>query len=289
MLKARVIGVVPVKDGWAVQSIGFKRFLPVGRPEVSVEFLDRYGVDEIALLDISATREGRGPDVDMLARCARRCHVPIAAGGGVTTLEQMHRLVRNGADKVIVNSAAIDNPHLLEEGASHFGAQAMLASIDVRSKPDGSHEVYTHCGTRARNMTPAEAARLVEKHGAGEILVTSIDRDGAKTGYDVKLLAAVQSEVRVPVILLGGVGHPKHLAEGLRAGAAAVAAGNFFNFAEHSVGLAKRYLVDQGVKLRLDQHAAYDGAAFDADGRLARKSEDYLDDLLFTRIVEEVI
>lgn len=289
MLKPRILGAVLVKDGWAVQSIGFARFLPIGRPEVSVEFLDRYGVDEIALLDISATREGRGPDTDMLKRCARRCHVPIAVGGGVTTVEQMHELVRNGADKVVINTAALDNPGLIAEGAHHFGNQCMLVAIDAVKTSTGAYEVYSHCGTRPRAVTPAAAAQAAVQQGAGEILIHSIDRDGLKTGYDIELLASVRAAVDVPVIALGGAGHPRDFAAGLAAGANAVAAGNMLNFTEHSVALVKRYLAQQGLSIRADNYASYENAAFDEDGRLVRQPEDVLHDLLFMRIEEEVI
>lgn len=289
VLKPRIIGVVAVKDGWAVQSIGFRRFLPLGRPEISVEFLDRYGIDEIALLDISATREGRGFDLTVLQRCAQRCHVPIAAGGGVTTIAQMHDLIRSGADKIIINTAALENPTLVSEGAAHFGSQCMVMSIDARRTTGRDHEVYSHCGTRARGMSPQEGARIAQEHGAGEILINSIDQDGAKNGYDLDLVQKVRDAASVPLISLGGAGHAHHFAECLRAGANAAAAGNIFNYAEHSVALVKRQLAREGVDLRFDTHAAYENATFDTNGRLLRQPEEILDDLLFMRIKEEVI
>lgn len=289
MLKPRIIGTVVVKDGWAVQSIGFERFLPIGRPEVSVEALDRYGVDEIALIDISATRDGRGTDAQIIERCAPCCHVPIAAGGGVTTIAQMHTLVRNGADKIIINTAALDTPSLITEGAHQFGSQCMLVSIDARRRPDGTHEVYSHCGTRPRGLTPEEAARNSERNGAGEILINSIDEDGRKRGYDVALLNTVRAAVSIPVIAVGGAGHPAHFAAALKAGVSAVAAGNMLNYTEHSVGLIKRHLTQNAFDLRTDSYASYENASFDEDGRLVRQSEDVLHDLLFTRIEEEVI
>lgn len=288
MLKPRIIGVVAVKNGLAVQSIGFERFLPVGRPEISVEFLDRYGVDEIALLDISATREGRGFDIAMLKRCALRCHVPIAVGGGVTTVEQAHDLVHGGADKVIINTAALENPSILTEGALLLGSQCMVASIDVR-RSDSGHEVFTHCGARARGITPGEAAAAAQKAGAGEILINSIDQDGRKTGYDMELVKSVRAAVDVPLIVLGGAGHADHFAAALKAGANAVAAGNIFNYTEHSVALIKRQLAQSGVSLRADSYASYENASFDTDGRLLRQDEELLEDLLFVRIQEEVI
>ena len=278
-----------MKDGWAVQSIGFQRFLPVGHPEISVEFLDRYGVDEIALLDISATRDGRGPDTNMLERCARKCHVPIAAGGGVTTVDQMHALVRSGADKIVINSAALDSPDLIDEGAHHFGSQCMVVALDARMSASGAYDVFTHCGTRGRGISPAEAARAAAIRGAGEILIQSIDQDGLKTGYDLALASSVRAAVDVPVILLGGAGHPSHFAAGLAAGANAVAAGNMLNYTEHSVALIKRFLAKQGIALRADNYASYENASFDSDGRLVRQPEEVLHDLLFTRIEEEVI
>lgn len=288
MLKPRIIGVVAVKDGWAVQSIGFERYLPIGRPEVSVEFLDRYGVDEIALLDIAATREGRGFDTAMLKRCALRCHVPIAAGGGITTIDQAHDIVHGGADKVIINTAALDNPAILTEGALRFGNQCMVASIDARRTKAG-HEVFSHGGTRARNLTPASAAAAAQNAGAGEVLINSIDEDGRKAGYDLALLRSVRTAADIPLIVLGGAGHASHFADGLKAGANAVAAGNIFTYTEHSVALIKRQLAQAGVDLRIDSTATYENAGFDADGRLQRQDEELLEDLLFVRIHEEVI
>jgi cyclase len=289
MLKARVIGIVCVKDGWAVQSIGFKKFLPIGRPEICVEFLDRYGADEIALLDIAATHNGTGPDLDMVARCARKCHVPIAVGGGVNRIQHVHDLVRNGADKVVINTAAISNPALITEGALHFGSQCMVVSLDARRSPDGRYEIYSEAGSRASGLTPIQAARQAEEGGAGEILITSIDNDGLRNGYDIDLIRLVRQGVAIPVIAAGGAGHPVHFAEGLAAGADAVAAGNMLNYTEHSVALIKRFLLNGAANVRMDGYAAYEGATFDSDGRLLKRDEEILEDLLFVRISEEVI
>lgn len=273
MLKDRLVATVLVRDGWVVQSIGFKQYLPVGRPEVAVEFLAQWDVDEIVLLDITATIAGRPPDFAMVGRVVRRCFVPLTVGGGIRHLEDIHDLTHAGADKISVNAAALATPNLIERGAAVYGRQCIVASIDVRRVAD-VWEVFGGGGRQATGRQAVDWARKVERFGAGEILLTSIDRDGSKTGYDIPLVQAVSRSVGIPVIASGGVGRPEHLVEGLRTGgASAVAAGNYFHFSEHSVIAAKAFLAGHGVGVRLDTAASYRDCAMGDDGRIGKRAD----------------
>lgn len=278
MLRHRLVATVVVKDGWVVQSFNFERYLPVGHPEVAVEFLAQWDVDEILLLDISATPAGRGPDFELVSRVAKRCFVPLTVGGGIRHLDDVHDLTHAGADKVSVNTAAIADPGVIARGAATYGRQCMVASIDVRGE-GGAAQVFGRCGTEATGRTAVAYAREMEQAGAGEIFLTSIDRGGTKRGYDIPLLRAVSAAVGIPVVASGGAGRPTHFAEGLRdGGVSAVAAGNFFHFAEHSVIAAKAYLAAAGVGIRLESAANYAGAAIDDLGRVSKLADFTFDD-----------
>jgi len=273
MLTERLIATVVVREGWVVQSFGFRRFLPVGHPEVAVEFLAQWNVDEIVLLDISATREGRGPDFALVERVARRCFVPLTVGGGIRHLEDVHDLTHAGADKVSVNTSALARPALLEEGASHYGRQCMVVSIDVRGE-GAAARVWSRCGTEATGRSPVEWAQAAERAGAGEVLLTSIDRNGSKRGYDLEVTRAVSQAVGVPVIASGGAGRPEHFDEGLRTGlASAAAAGNYFHFAEHSVMVTKASLLSRGSAVRISRGRPYVAAPVDGQGRVGRVAD----------------
>jgi cyclase len=289
VLKTRVVAVLVVKDGIVVQSIGFGRYLPVGVPSIAVEYLNRWGIDEIVLLDIHATPENRRPGSELIAIYSRHAQVPFAVGGGIRDDHDIDRIIRSGADKVVVNTAAVENPALITEGARRYGNQCIVVSIDAREVSPGRYEAFTRSGRQGTGHTPADLARLAEEHGAGEILLTSIDRDGSKRGYDAELVTPVVNAVRIPVIVCGGVGGPQDLLEGVRLGASAVAAANFFHYTEHSVAVAKRFLRSMGAEVRLDTVVAYDGFGFDPAGRLARASDTTLDRLRFEHIPEEVI
>ncbi len=251
MLKKRLIAILTVRDGLLVQSFGFSRYLPLGRPEVAAEFLSAWEVDEIALLDITAWRHGRGPDLALVERTASRCFVPLTIGGGITNTDQIHDLLRAGADKVAINSHALERPALIGESADIFGRQCVVVSIDARRDSGGGYQVMARGGTRATGLSPENWATQAAELGAGEVLLTSIDRDGSKEGYDMNLLGSVTEFARIPVIACGGVGKPEHFVQGLEVdGVMAVAAGNIFNFVEHSVVRAKASMLRAGVNVR---------------------------------------
>ena len=289
-LKKRLIAAIVVKDGVAVQSIGFRRFLPVGRPEIAAEFLNRWGIDEILLQDISASRQGRGPDRELLAAVAERCFVPLTVAGGIASVEDAHRVTQSGGDKVAVNTAAAENPALIRAIADRFGNQCAVASIDAVRGGDGQYETVTRGGRESTGLRPEEAARIFADHGAGEILITAVDRDGTKRGFDEKLVAAVAGAVNIPVIASGGAGCPAHFLDVLKIpGVSAAAAANYFNFTEHSVLTTKAFLCATGAALRNDTYANYAGRTFDTSGRTAKRSERDLDELMFEYQPEEVI
>lgn len=290
MLKPRLAGVILVLDGIAVQSIGFRRHLPIGSPAICAEFLNSWGIDEIVLLDIGAARARRAPDPVLVEGVAARCTVPLAAGGGVADLPSMRALIRGGADKIVINSAALERPGLIGEAARVFGRQCLVLSMDVRAKAGGGYEVYSACGSRASGLDPADWARRAEDLGAGEILLHSIDRDGSKAGFDVALIRQVAEAVTLPVVASGGAGHPAHFAPVFRDGlASAAAAANYWHFSEHSVNVAKAALRREGIEPRGDLYADYSGSSLDAQGRPAKKDENHLRRLRFQFHPKEAI
>lgn len=289
MLKTRLIAVVVIKGEVAVQSYEFKRYLPIGDPRVVVDYLNRWGVDEIVLLDIDATRGSRRPNFELLKACAHLCHVPVAFGGGIASLDDVSAAIYSGADKVVINSAALRLPSVVSDGALRFGNQSIIAAIDARSCGQGRYEAFGHSGTIPAACSPTELAKKFEASGAGEVLVTSIDRDGSKRGYDLELVTQIQSAVSLPVIACGGVGHPTHFLDAARIRVSGLAAANFFNHSEHSVLVAKRYLSAAGASVRLDHDAEKDRDRFDELGRTDKKEDPYLDSLYIERFVEEVI
>jgi len=289
VLKTRVIGVLVVREHLVVQSLQFARYLPVGVPRIAVEYLNRWGIDEIVLVDISARGERRHPDVDGLAEYSRYAQVPLAVGGGIDDIHDIERIIRSGADKVVLNTAAIVRPELITEGARLFGNQCIVVSIDAKRTGNGRYEAVTHGGRVPTGRTPVELAQDAARRGAGEILLNSIDRDGSKLGYDAQLIEPVVDAVHIPVIVCGGVGQARHLIEGARLGASAVAAANFFHYTEHSVAVAKHTLQAAGIDVRLDTLVRYDGFGIDASGRVEKADDRTLDRLRFEYIPEEVI
>ena len=246
-----------------MQSIGFNRYLPVGNPEVAVEFLNSWGVDEIVVLEIEKTI-----DVELVSRLAKKSFVPLAVGGGIQSVEHMRELIAGGADKLVINTAAKEDPGLITQAAAVFGDQCIVVSIDVHEGDAG----VTEAVTRAIEAT---------KNGAGEILIRSIERDGSKKGYDLLLTQAVAGAVSVPVIAVGGCGSAAHIKEALDAGAEAAAVGNILHFSEHSVITLKQQLKAMGVPVRLDTYATYEGFAFDENGRPQKLNDERLQKLRF--------
>lgn len=289
MLKTRLVGVLVVKNGIVVQSINFRRYLPVGIPSIAVEYLNNWGIDEILLLDIDATHELRRPRYDRITECSRYCHVPFAVGGGITDVLDIERLIHSGADKVVINAAAIENPSLITQGAKLFGNQCIVVSIDARRLENGRYKVFTHSGKQLTGYSLVDFAKIAEEQGAGEILLTSIDRDGSKLGYDLEMLKQVIDSVNIPVIICGGVGHPRHFYEAMDLNVSAVAAANFFHYTEHSAIVAKNFVKSAGFDIRLGTYTTYQDFGFDVDGRVTKVNDLILEKLRFEYIPEEAI
>ena len=254
MLKVRVIPCLDVKDGRVVKGVQFLELRDAGDPVEQARAYDAAGADELMFLDITASHEGRGAILDVIARTADVCFMPLGVGGGVRTVEDARRILRAGADKVSINTAAVENPGLLTGAADAFGSQAVVLAIDAKRALDGRNgwEVFTYGGRKGTGMDVVEWAVRGVELGAGEILLTSMDRDGAKSGYDNSLLRAVSDAVGVPVIASGGAGSAGHLVEAVKDGGAdAVLAASIFHFGEISIQEAKQSLLDAGLPVRL--------------------------------------
>ncbi|NGM50132.1 imidazole glycerol phosphate synthase subunit HisF [Caulobacter sp. 602-2] len=254
MLKTRIIPCLDVKDGRVVKGVNFVDLRDAGDPVEQAAAYDAAGADELMFLDITASSEGRGLILDVISRTAEVCFMPVSVGGGVRQVSDMRRLLLAGADKVSTNTAAVENPDLIAAGADAFGAQCVVVAIDAKARPDGSGwNVWTYGGRKDTGLDVVDWAAKVVERGAGEILLTSMDRDGAKIGYDIPLLQAVTGAVNVPVIASGGAGRTEHLVEAARDGhAAAVLAASIFHFGEISIGEAKQAMAAAGVPVRLD-------------------------------------
>ena len=253
MLARRIIPCLDVKDGRVVKGVNFVNLKDAGDPVEIARRYDEEEADELVFLDITASHERRDIILDVVRRTAEQVFMPLTVGGGVRTLEDIRTLLSAGADKVSINTAAVADPDFVRRAAERFGSQCTVVAIDARAVPGspGRWEVYTHGGRRPAGVDAVEWARRMEDCGSGEILLTSMDRDGTRDGYDIPLTRAIADAVRIPVIASGGVGTLAHLLEGLTAGGAdAVLAASIFHYGEHTVGEAKAYLRNHGVPVR---------------------------------------
>ena len=256
MLNLRVIPCLDVKDGRVVKGVNFVALRDAGDPVEQARAYDAAGADELMFLDITASHENRGTILEVVARTADVCFMPLSVGGGVRSVEDMRRLLLAGADKVSINTAAVENPDLIAAGADAFGAQCVVVAIDAKRREDGSWGVFTYGGRKDTGIDVVDYAAKAVERGAGEILLTSMDRDGAKIGYDIALLKAVTGAVSVPVIASGGADSAEHIRAAFAAGADAVLAASIFHFGEISVGEAKAALAAAGLPIRQPGRAA---------------------------------
>ncbi|MCH8182620.1 MAG: imidazole glycerol phosphate synthase subunit HisF [Proteobacteria bacterium] len=252
MLKARIIPCLDVKDGRVVKGVNFVNLVDAGDPVEQARLYDEQGADELCFLDITASHENRDTIYDVVRRTAEECFMPLTVGGGVRTVEDARKLLLAGADKVAINTAAVQNPDFVREAATKFGSQCIVVAIDAKRNGAGRFEVFTHGGRRPAGIGAVEWAKRMADHGAGEILLTSMDRDGTRQGFDIELTRAVADAVTIPVIASGGVGTLRHLVEGVRDGhATAVLAASIFHFGEYTIAEAKDALRAAGVPARI--------------------------------------
>ncbi|WP_207455754.1 imidazole glycerol phosphate synthase subunit HisF [Azospirillum sp. SYSU D00513] len=251
MLKTRVIPCLDVKDGRVVKGVNFVDLVDAGDPVEQARIYDREGADELTFLDITASSENRDTIYDVVRRTAEQVFMPLTVGGGVRQVEDIRKLLLAGADKVSINTAAVHRPEFVREGAEKFGAQCIVVAIDAKRTAPGKWEVFTHGGRNATGLDAVEWAQRLASYGAGEILLTSMDRDGTKSGFDLELTRAVADAVPVPVIASGGVGTLDHLVEGIREGhASAVLAASIFHFGTYTIGEAKAALAKGAIPVR---------------------------------------
>jgi len=260
-LKTRLIPCLDVKDGRVVKGVQFVDLVDAGDPVEAAIAYDAAGADELCFLDITASHEGRDTIFDVVARTAEHCFMPVTVGGGIRRIEDIRKLLLAGADKVSINSAAVNDPDFIARAADKFGDQCIVVSVDARRRqtqaPGGQNrdewEIYTHGGRNPTGLDAVEFATRMVGLGAGELLVTSMDRDGTKSGFDLKLTRAIADAVHVPVIASGGVGSLDDLVDGVKEGhASAVLAASIFHFGTYTIGQAKRHLRDNGVAVRMD-------------------------------------
>ncbi len=256
-LKARVIPCLDVKDGRVVKGVNFLDLVDAGDPVEAAKAYDLAGADELCFLDITASSDNRETIFDVVARTADHCFMPLTVGGGVRAVADIRKLLLAGADKVSINSAAVNNPDFVAEAADKFGNQCIVVSIDAKKVSAAGEanrwEIFTHGGRNPTGINAIDFAQRMVERGAGELLVTSMDRDGTKVGYDLELTRAIADSVRVPVIASGGVGDLDDLVAGVKQGhATAVLAASIFHFGTYTVAEAKRYMADHGIAMRLD-------------------------------------
>ena len=252
MVKVRLIPTLLVKDTTLVKGIGFDSWRCVGNPVQAVRVYNLRQVDELIILDIMATPDSRPPDFELIDDLADDCFMPLTVGGGVGSVSDVRGLLQAGADKVAINSAAIANPALIHDAARRFGSQCIVASIDVREGSDGTYRVYSNCGQTPTGLHAVDWAKELEALGAGEILLTSVERDGTMKGYDTVLTKRISESVSIPVIASGGAGNFDHMREVLQEGkASAVAAGSMFHFTEQTPAETKQYLFKSGFSVRM--------------------------------------
>ena len=252
MLKKRIIPCLDVKDGRVVKGINFVNLKDAGDPVEQAQIYDKGGADEICFLDITASSENRKILLNKVSETAKSCFVPLTVGGGVSSIDDIKNLLLAGADKVSINTAAVNNHNFIKESSIRFGSQCIVIAIDVKKVSDNKWEVFTHGGRNPTGIDIIKYAKIVENNGAGEILLTSMDRDGTKTGYDIELTKTVSNLVSIPVIASGGVGSLEHLYDGFKLGlASAVLAASIFHYGNYTILEAKKYLSNKNIPVRL--------------------------------------
>ena len=250
MLKNRIIPCLDVKKGRVVKGINFVDLKDAGDPVEQAKIYSDGGADEICFLDITASNENRDTIYEVVEKTSKKCFVPLTVGGGVRSIDDINKLLHCGADKVSINTAAVQNSKVVEDSSRKFGSQCIVVAIDAKRGKNG-WEIFTHGGRKSTGINAIDFAVKMEKCGAGELLVTSMDKDGTQTGYDIDLMKEISSIVNIPVIASGGVGSLDHLANGIKAGASAVLAASIFHYGKYSIKQAKEYLDSKSIPMRI--------------------------------------
>lgn len=288
MLKKRIVAALVVREGIVVQSKEFKSYLPIGKPEIAVDFLNQWGIDEIIITDVSATKYNKEPNYDLVKKIASKCQVPLTVGGGISELSHIKKLMNSGADKIALNQSAIYNEDLNTKAAKIFGDQSIVVSIDSLYK-SGDYKLYDYLQKKTLDISPIEFAKKMEQSGAGEILINSVERDGTYSGYDKKLIELICNAVSIPVIALGGAKNANSMIDVLlNTNVSAAAAANFFHFTEHAVNISKS-IINKHIPLRIDNMANYQGHVVNEDCRLSKKDDTALEKMLYVKIEKEII
>ena len=252
MLKIRIIPCLDVKNGRIVKGVNFKNLKDAGDPVLTAQVYDELGADEICFLDIAATLENRDVTLDLVRKTSEKCFIPITVGGGIRTIEDIRHLLLNGADKVSFNSAAIRDPDIISTAANKFGSQCIVVAIDAKKTKNDKWEIFSHGGTKETGIEAVSFAKGMQERGAGEILLTSMDKDGTKDGYDIELTKLISDSLDIPVIASGGAGKLEHFKSVLEKGkASAILAASIFHFGEISIKQVKSYLKSEGIPVRM--------------------------------------
>ena len=252
MLKIRIIPCLDVKNGRIVKGVNFKNLKDAGDPVLTAQVYDELGADEICFLDIAATLENRDVTLDLVRKTSEKCFIPITVGGGIRTIEDIRHLLLNGADKVSFNSAAIRDPDIISTAANKFGSQCIVVAIDAKKTKNDNWEIFSHGGTKETGIEAISFAKDMQERGAGEILLTSMDKDGTKDGYDIELTKLISDSLNIPVIASGGAGKLEHFKSVLEKGkASAILAASIFHFGEISIKQVKSYLRSEGIPVRM--------------------------------------
>ena len=252
MLKIRIIPCLDVKNGRIVKGVNFKNLKDAGDPVLTAQVYDELGADEICFLDIAATLENRDVTLDLVRKTSEKCFIPITVGGGVRAIEDIRQLLLNGADKVSFNSAAIRDPDIISTAANKFGSQCIVVAIDAKKTKHGKWEIFSHGGTKETGIEAISFAKDMQERGAGEILLTSMDKDGTKDGYDIELTKLISDSLNIPIIASGGAGKLEHFKSVIEKGkASAILAASIFHFGEISIKQVKSYLRSEGIPVRM--------------------------------------
>ena len=286
MLKKRIIGSIPLKNNWVVQSINFNQYLPIGKLKYSVEFLDRWGIDELLVSDISASKTQTSFNYQLLRESTENINVPITAGGGIKNVGDMINVLKSGADKICINNSILSDDNIITNGSKTLGRQCIMVSIDVLNL-DNQYKVFDHVHNRVTDISVIELAQKVVDQGAGELLIRSIRRDGMKNGYNIELLSKISEKVSVPIIAVGGYGIPKHIIDCFNdTNISACAIGNELNYTEHSVTMIKSYLRNMTNQIRHETEFKYLKNIINSKGRASKYQDDYLENLIFKKITK---